>query len=146
MRSITCMMTSSNGNIFSVTALCPGNSPVSGEFPAQRPVTRSFDVFFDLRPNKRLSKQWWGGWFEMPWSPLWRHCNGIMLIHIIPSAAVKRNHNWSCVWLSNYIPTHNSGCYYRSMIYLYLTVVRKRGPISFNWHLHFLRKIKGEQL
>ena len=26
-------------------ALCVGNSPVSGEFPAQRPVTRSFDVF-----------------------------------------------------------------------------------------------------
>ena len=36
---------------------CAGNSPVSGEFPAQRPVTRSFDVFFALRPNKRLSKQ-----------------------------------------------------------------------------------------
>ena len=33
------------------------NSPVSGEFPAQRPVTRSFDVFFDLRLNKRLSQQ-----------------------------------------------------------------------------------------
>ena len=33
-------------------ALCAGNSPVSGEFPAQRPVTRSFDIFFDLRLNK----------------------------------------------------------------------------------------------
>ena len=32
-------------------AICAGNSPVSGEFPAQRPVTRSFDVFFDLRLN-----------------------------------------------------------------------------------------------
>ena len=41
-------------------AICAGNSPVPGEFPAQRPVTRSFDVFFDLHPNKRLSKQWWG--------------------------------------------------------------------------------------
>ena len=41
-------------------ALCAGNSPVSGEFPAQRPVTHSFDVFFDLRPNKQLSKQSWG--------------------------------------------------------------------------------------
>ena len=30
-------------------AICAGNSPVSGEFPAQRPVTRSFDVFFDVR-------------------------------------------------------------------------------------------------
>ena len=38
-------------------AICAGNSPVPGEFPAQRPVTRSFDVFFDLRLNKRLSKQ-----------------------------------------------------------------------------------------
>ena len=37
-------------------AICAGNSPVPGEFPAQRPVTRSFDVFFDLHPNKRLSK------------------------------------------------------------------------------------------
>ena len=44
-------------------AICAGNSPVSGEFPAQRPVTRSFDVSFDLRLNKRLSKQWRGWWF-----------------------------------------------------------------------------------
>ena len=36
-------------------ALCVGKSPVVGEFPSQWPVTRSFDVFFDLRPNKRLS-------------------------------------------------------------------------------------------
>ena len=38
-------------------AICAGNSPVPGEFPAQRPVMRSFDIFFDLRLNKRLSKQ-----------------------------------------------------------------------------------------
>ena len=38
-------------------AFCAGNSPVPGEFPAQRPVTRGFDVFFDLRLNKPLSKQ-----------------------------------------------------------------------------------------
>ena len=38
-------------------ALCAGNSPVTREFPAQRPVTRTFDFFFDLRLNKRLSKQ-----------------------------------------------------------------------------------------
>ena len=63
------MMTSSNGNIFRVTGhLC-------GEFPAQRPVTQSFDVFFDLRPNKRLSKHWRGWWFETPSCPLCRHCN-----------------------------------------------------------------------
>ena len=50
------IMTSSNGNIFRVTGPV-GNSPVTGEFPSQRPVMRSFDVFFDLRMNKRLSKQ-----------------------------------------------------------------------------------------
>ena len=32
-------------------------SSVTGEFPSQRPVTQSFDVFFDLHLNKRLSKQ-----------------------------------------------------------------------------------------
>ena len=58
-------------------ALCAGNSLVSGEFHAQRPVTRSFDVFFDLRLNKRVSKQWWGWWFDTPSHPLWCHCNGL---------------------------------------------------------------------
>ena len=57
-------------------AICAGNSPVPGEFPAQRPVTRSFDVSFDLRVNIRLSKQSWGWWFETLSCPLWRHCNG----------------------------------------------------------------------
>ena len=63
-------------------ALCAGNSPVSGEFPAQRPVTRSFDVFFDLRLNKRLSKQSRGWWFETLSRPLWRHYNAIMALRL----------------------------------------------------------------
>ena len=56
-------------------AICAGNSPVPGEFPALRPVTRSFDVFFDLRLNKQLSEQSWDWWFETLSRPLWRHCN-----------------------------------------------------------------------
>ena len=56
-------------------AICAVNSPVNGEFPSQRPMTRSFDVFFYLRLNKRLSKQGWGWWFETLSRPLWRHCN-----------------------------------------------------------------------
>ena len=60
-------------------SICVGNSPVICDFPAQRPVTRSFDVFFDLRLNKWLSNQWWGWWFEMPSRPLWRHCNVTMI-------------------------------------------------------------------
>ena len=69
------MMTSSNGNIFRVTGPLCGEFTGPGEFSTQRPVTRSFDVFFDLRLNKRFSKQPWGWWFEtLSWS-LWRHCN-----------------------------------------------------------------------
>ena len=56
--------------------LWAGNSPVTGEFPSQRPVTRRFVVFFNLRLNKRLRKQSWGWWFETPSRSLWRHCNG----------------------------------------------------------------------
>ena len=62
-------------------AICAGNSPVSGEFPAQRPVTRGFDVFCDQRPNKWLSKQSWGWWFEMHSPPLWHHCNAKQMLH-----------------------------------------------------------------
>ena len=57
-------------------AICAGNSSVAGEFPAQRPVTRSFDIFFELRLNKRWSKQSWGCWFKTLYVPLWHHCNG----------------------------------------------------------------------
>ena len=57
-------------------AICAGNSPVTDELPTQRPVTRSFDVFFYLRLNKRLHKQWWGWWFGMPSRPLCLHCKG----------------------------------------------------------------------
>ena len=60
------MMTSSNGNIFRVTGPLCGEFTGPGEFPTQRPVTRNFDIFFDLRLNKRLSKQPWGWWFETP--------------------------------------------------------------------------------
>ena len=63
------MMTSSNGSIFRVTG------PLCGEFPSQRPVTRSFDISFDLRLDKWLGKQSWGWWFKTPSRPLWRHCN-----------------------------------------------------------------------
>ena len=76
-RHVTIMMTSSNGNIFRVTG------PLCGEFPAQRPVTRSFDVFFDLRLIKRLSKHSRGAWFETLSRPSWRHCNHNLSIGII---------------------------------------------------------------
>ena len=61
--------------VSALLALCAGNSPVAGEFPSQRSVTRSFDVLFDLHLNKSLSKKSWGWWFEEPSRSLWRHCN-----------------------------------------------------------------------
>ena len=54
-----CMMTSSNGDIFRIAGPLCGELTGPGEFPAQRPVTRSFDVFFDLRPNKRVEGRSW---------------------------------------------------------------------------------------
>ena len=53
-------------------------------FPTQRPVTRSFDVYFDLRPNKRLSKHSWGWWFETLSCSLWRHRNGVKCRYVVP--------------------------------------------------------------
>ena len=60
---------------FALLALCAGNSPVTDEFPSERPVTRSFYIFFNLHMNKQLSKQWTGRWFETPLRSLWRNCN-----------------------------------------------------------------------
>ena len=37
--------------ISALLAICEGNSPVTGEIPAQRPVTRGFDVFFLSAPE-----------------------------------------------------------------------------------------------
>ena len=83
------MMTSSNGNSSVLLTLCAGKSPVTGEFPEQRPVTWSFDVFFDLRLNKRLSKQSWDWWFETQSCSLWRHCN-------VLRPGLRQHGNWLC--------------------------------------------------
>ena len=103
-------MTSSNGNIFRVTGPLCGEFTGPGDFPTQRPVTRSFDVFFDLHLNKGLSKQPWGWWFETPSWSFWRQCNAkppdarytveiklLCLFHF--SKSVAREH-WR--WLSRY--------------------------------------------
>ena len=74
---IKSFMTSSNGNISALLALCEGLPPITGEFPSHRPVTRSFDVFFDLSLNKLLSKQSRRRWFETSSCSLWRHVMSI---------------------------------------------------------------------
>ena len=103
-------------------ALCAGNSPGTGEFPAQRSVTRSFDVFFDLRLNKRLSKQPWGWWFEPPSCPLWRHCNGPIgdrwtLLQIFQVMASSKNYvDWQRL--------HARGYYYGSVLVSWCAKIR----------------------
>ena len=115
-------------------AFCAGNSPVPGEFPPQRPVTRSFDVFLDLCLNKPLSKQSGRWWFETPSRLLRRHCNvrGYWMGHTWPPTKKhkiddtetkmpfdknfrhKQQRNLS-FWLQNYVIsvseyTPNSSC------------------------------------
>ena len=93
-------MTSSNGNIFRITGPLCGEFTGTREFPAQRPVTRSFDIFFDLRLNKRLSKQPRGWWFETPPWSLWRQCNDIFDQWIsIQLLCCSASRGWWYYWL-----------------------------------------------
>ena len=81
--------------IFStLLTLCAGYSPVTTESSSQRPVTWNFDVFFDLRLDKRLSKQSWGWWLDTTLRSLWRHCNGPTIPHEI-SVVILNNDAWS---------------------------------------------------
>ena len=101
------MMTSSNGNNFQVTGtLC-------GEFPAQRPVTWSFGVFFYLRLSKRSSKHLWCWWSETSSRPLWRHCNAN--ISRTPKNQVTEMHRSMCgkiswEFIDFTVPTHERHC------------------------------------
>ena len=95
------MKTSSNGNIFRVTG------PLCVEFighrwiPLTKPVTSKFDVFFDLRLNKRLCKQWRRRWFETPSRSLWHHCDAYFQRIKIPfsliSLSVHQNKFYACL-------------------------------------------------
>ena len=92
-------MTLSNGNIFPVTGIWWGES--TGGFPPQRLVMRNFNVFFDLRLNKRLRKQSRRRWFETPVHSLWRHCN--VLCHA-PSKYGEMTETVNIIW---YLPEIN---------------------------------------
>ena len=80
--------------------LCEGNIPVTDGFPSQRPMTRGFDFYFDLRLNKRLSKQCRRRWFETSSHSLWRHWNEDTLVPIslfITKADGGSVADWRCV-------------------------------------------------
>ena len=88
------MIASSNGTFSALLAFCAGNSPATGEFPSQRPVTRSFDISFDLRRNKRLTKQSWGWRFETPSRSLWRRCNALWVMNWKSASITCINSQW----------------------------------------------------
>ena len=118
------MMTPSNGNIFcaTVTGLLCGEFTGPGEFPTQRPVTRSFDVYLDLRLNKRLSKQWWGWWFATPSWSLWCQCNVKLLLHLPGvNELTKRLCHPSCA--------KSAGIETRCRVYHMLHSIEYQGPI-----------------
>ena len=103
------LMTSSNGNIFLVTdPLCgefTGHCMVNGEFPSQKPVTRSFDIFFDLRLNKRSNELSWRRRFDTSSCSLWRHCSDMCRVKRLKDTAIsprvnELNQNLFC--LSNH--------------------------------------------
>ena len=98
-------------------AFCAGNSPVPGEFPTQRPVTRSFDIFFELRLNKQLNKQSWGWWFETRSCSLWRHRNVYNINHCHP---VKASEWTTGPWFNIKMPSYQ----YRKSLCGDKTVVR----------------------
>ena len=83
-------------------ALCAGNSPVICEFLSQRPVTRTFDVFFGVRLIKRLSNQSRGRWFETPWRSLWRR-NNSPVYSKITDAYISIHYNTSNIQLNQII-------------------------------------------
>ena len=127
-----------------VTALCVGNSPVTGEFPSQRPVTRSFDIFFDLGLNKRLSKQQQSKrrWFETPWRSLWRHRNEMRLsstdclVHI--QCNIKASHySASCPMFSTHRRPLIRRCFSRDSIVMVSLQEYNHDPQS-NYRSHVM--------
>ena len=92
-------------------AICAENSPVPGEFSAQRPVTQSFDIFFDLRLHNGLSKQSWGWRFETLSRPLWRHRNSVIGHREAIQCTFQRWHSqtFRFKWYVKLVVTWNTG-------------------------------------
>ena len=137
------MMTSSNGNIFRVTGSLCGEFTSPGEFPTQRPVTRRFDVFFDLRLNKRLSKQPWGWWFETPSLSLWRQCNVTshkkkkknQCIMIYPNPISLRRTWCLIIWSFTFLSMAQSNLKTISQMYHWITPCSHTwSPSGESWH------------
>ena len=107
------MMTSSNGNIFCVAALCAGNLPVTGEFPIKDQWRRAL-MFYLIRVwiNRRVNNRGW--WFET----LCVHYDVIVMFVSSSLPSLCLNQAWSIVYC---IPTNKL----------------KRNKFESQWHLLF---------
>ena len=156
-----CMMTSSNENIFALLAICVGNSSVTGGFPSQRPITRSFDIFFDLRVNKPLSKWPKRRWFENLSSWLWRYCNvgicytdvGLIVSRLVFRLSCTKYIEFSMLTVYHRLSQKTSfftvttvrhkrgvptwiakyGLVHRHLQKFYLTFWKMKGPVGWRW-------------
>ena len=123
-------------------AICAGTSPASGEFPTQKPVTRSFDVFFDLCLNKCLRKQSWGWWFETLSRPLWRHCNEYQTSsgtsHIVLQWMNLCSRNTASGFSSNRCSVSGSSTKFHQAS---LAIIRCYQTLGFQMRLKFFHKL-----
>ena len=105
LNQVALMMASCNRNIFRFTGLCEGNPPVSGGFPSQRPVKRSFGVFFVClfvclsAPEQTTEKTIETLWFKTPSRSLWRHSNviSVMGFHLLYIELGSGGWRWQCI-------------------------------------------------
>ena len=116
------------------TFSCYWNSPFTGEFPSQRPVTQSFDVFFDLCWNKGLSKQSRCWWFKMPSCSLWCYCNIGSEFCIVGYGTGPLQD----LWISSILYFVNNTLWFKKIRYFTEPL-----PIYLLWE-HFLKSIKIE--
>ena len=66
-------------------ALCEGNHRSLADSPyKKKPVMRSFDVFFDLRLNKRWTDNRDSSDYYTPSRSLWHHCNVMTYVRKVP--------------------------------------------------------------
>ena len=107
-------------------ALCEENPPVTGGFPSDRPV--SFDVFFDLRLNKLLSKHSRRRWFETPSRSLWCHCNGKAKLYQATTDTTKCelcvHISWGVLWSGHtYTYIHGTNVFNLFHRFLYIKML-----------------------
>ena len=94
------IITSSNGNIFRVTVICVGNTPVTGEFPWQRDNNAEPWCFLVVSRNKLLNKHSIYQWFQTPWLSF--------DVAVMPNATEATQTDWS--WIDPHQGTKNKHC------------------------------------